>query len=116
MEGSSTDIAKTAVLFGGLGLAVGFGGALLYKKLSTKNSKQTTRHETTIVRVGEHEETLLREQCTRNIQFLGEETFNKLRDCYVVVVGLGGTGSHAAHMLARSGVGHLRFIDFDQVK
>jgi len=29
--------------------------------------------------------------------------------------GLGGVGSHAAHMLARSGVGKLRLVDFDQV-
>ena len=33
----------------------------------------------------------------------------------VVIVGLGGVGSHTAHMLARAGVGHLRMIDFDQV-
>ncbi|MFN9983223.1 MAG: ThiF family adenylyltransferase, partial [bacterium] len=33
----------------------------------------------------------------------------------VVVVGLGGVGSHAANMLARAGVGYLRLIDFDQV-
>jgi tRNA A37 threonylcarbamoyladenosine dehydratase len=31
------------------------------------------------------------------------------------VVGLGGVGSHCAHLLARSGVGKLRLIDFDQV-
>lgn len=31
------------------------------------------------------------------------------------VVGLGGVGSHCAHMLCRSGVGKLRIIDFDQV-
>jgi len=33
----------------------------------------------------------------------------------VLVVGLGGVGSHAAHMLARSGVGYLRLVDFDMV-
>ena len=33
----------------------------------------------------------------------------------VVVVGLGGVGSHAAHLLLRSGVRNLRLIDFDQV-
>lgn len=31
------------------------------------------------------------------------------------MVGLGGVGSHCAHMLCRSGVGKLRIIDFDQV-
>ena len=39
----------------------------------------------------------------------------KLRGASVIVVGLGGVGSHAAHMLARAGVSHLRIIDFDQV-
>eukprot|EP00578_Thalassiosira_sp_NH16_P013235 CAMPEP_0181125970 /NCGR_PEP_ID=MMETSP1071-20121207/27352_1 /TAXON_ID=35127 /ORGANISM="Thalassiosira sp., Strain NH16" /LENGTH=533 /DNA_ID=CAMNT_0023211485 /DNA_START=12 /DNA_END=1611 /DNA_ORIENTATION=+ len=33
----------------------------------------------------------------------------------VLVIGLGGVGSHTAHMLARAGVGHLRLVDFDQV-
>jgi tRNA A37 threonylcarbamoyladenosine dehydratase len=31
------------------------------------------------------------------------------------VVGLGGVGSHAANMLVRSGVTHIRLVDFDQV-
>lgn len=48
--------------------------------------------------------------------FFGEESFaTRVRPAFVVVVGLGGVGSHAAHMLARSGVGRLRVIDFDQV-
>jgi len=34
---------------------------------------------------------------------------------FVVVIGLGGVGSHCAHMLLRSGVSHLRLVDFDQV-
>ena len=33
----------------------------------------------------------------------------------VVVVGLGGVGSHAAQLLVRGGVHRLRLIDFDQV-
>ena len=33
----------------------------------------------------------------------------------VIVVGLGGVGSHAAHLLLRGGVARLRLIDFDQV-
>ena len=35
----------------------------------------------------------------RVISFFGEESFPKIRDAFVVVVGLGGVGSHAAHML-----------------
>lgn len=51
----------------------------------------------------------------RNIQFFGEEGQLKVHCSFVVVVGLGGVGSHAAAMLLRCGVGKLRLIDFDQV-
>ncbi len=33
----------------------------------------------------------------------------------MVVVGLGGVGSHAATMLSRGGVKRIRVVDFDQV-
>ena len=39
----------------------------------------------------------------------------RITSASVLVVGLGGVGSHAAHMLARSGVGYLRLVDFDMV-
>ena len=38
-----------------------------------------------------------------------------MRNSFVVIVGCGGVGSHAATTLARSGVSKLRLIDFDQV-
>eukprot|EP00035_Acanthoeca_spectabilis_P007954 m.146656 g.146656 ORF g.146656 m.146656 type:complete len:488 (-) comp14154_c1_seq1:51-1514(-) len=47
--------------------------------------------------------------------FFGPEGQRRIREAFVVVVGLGGVGSHAAHMLARAGVGRLRLIDFDNV-
>ncbi|ONK67119.1 tRNA threonylcarbamoyladenosine dehydratase 2 [Asparagus officinalis] len=55
------------------------------------------------------------EQLTRNIQFFGLEAQRKVTESFVVVIGLGGVGSHAAHMLLRSGVGRLLLVDFDQV-
>uniref|UniRef100_A0A453R9W6 THIF-type NAD/FAD binding fold domain-containing protein n=2 Tax=Aegilops tauschii subsp. strangulata TaxID=200361 RepID=A0A453R9W6_AEGTS len=55
------------------------------------------------------------EQLTRNIQFFGVESQKKVTESFVVVVGLGGVGSHAASMLLRSGVGRLLLVDFDQV-
>ena len=58
---------------------------------------------------------VVREQLTRNIQFLGVAGQAALADALVVVVGLGGVGSHAAHLLLRAGVGRLRLVDFDQV-
>ena len=61
------------------------------------------------------DESLLREQLTRNYSFLGEEGMQKIRESFVVIVGAGGVGSWAALMLLRSGVSRIRIIDFDQV-
>ena len=47
--------------------------------------------------------------------FFGDDEYANLQRRFVVVVGLGGVGSHAAHMLVRSGVARMRLIDFDQV-
>ncbi|XP_075500942.1 tRNA threonylcarbamoyladenosine dehydratase isoform X3 [Primulina tabacum] len=58
---------------------------------------------------------IVSEQLTRNIQFFGLEHQAKVTSSYVVVIGLGGVGSHAASMLLRSGVGRLLLVDFDQV-
>ena len=58
---------------------------------------------------------LLEEQLSRNAQFFGKSSQEKIQDSFVIVVGAGGVGSHAAHILARSGVGRLRIIDFDNV-
>ncbi|PWN46637.1 hypothetical protein IE53DRAFT_391192 [Violaceomyces palustris] len=61
------------------------------------------------------DESLIREQLSRNYSFLGEEGMEKLRGSFVIVVGAGGVGSWAALMLLRSGISKLRLIDFDQV-
>ncbi|EQC39944.1 hypothetical protein SDRG_02599 [Saprolegnia diclina VS20] len=58
---------------------------------------------------------LTNEQFSRINSFFGDEGFAKIQDAFVIVIGLGGVGSHAAHMLARSGVKKLRLIDFDNV-
>jgi tRNA A37 threonylcarbamoyladenosine dehydratase len=47
--------------------------------------------------------------------FFSDAGFERLQDAYVIVVGLGGVGSHCSNMLVRSGVGRVRLIDFDQV-
>ncbi|XP_010440866.1 PREDICTED: tRNA threonylcarbamoyladenosine dehydratase-like isoform X1 [Camelina sativa] len=58
---------------------------------------------------------IVSEHLTRNIQFFDLESQRKVTGSYVVVIGLGGVGSHAASMLLRSGVGKLLLVDFDQV-
>jgi threonine dehydrogenase-like Zn-dependent dehydrogenase len=62
------------------------------------------------------EDMVVSEHLSRNLHFFGEDVMKKLMGSYVVVVGLGGVGSHAAHLLLRSGVGHLKLVDFDQVR
>ena len=58
---------------------------------------------------------LINEQLTRTASFLTPDKLTRLRNSFVVVVGLGGVGSHCTSALARSGVSRLRVIDFDQV-
>ncbi|ETS61436.1 hypothetical protein PaG_04468 [Moesziomyces aphidis] len=65
--------------------------------------------------VEQWDESLIREQLSRNYSFLGEEGMSAIRNAFVIVVGAGGVGSWAALMLLRSGVSKLRLIDFDQV-
>ena len=52
---------------------------------------------------------------SRSKAFFDEAGHEAVRGAFVVVVGLGGVGSHAAHMLCRAGVRSLRVIDLDQV-
>src|ERR1700748_2887500 len=58
---------------------------------------------------------LILEQLARNRTFLSDEGLERLRSAFVIVVGCGGVGSHAAAALARSGCSKIRLIDFDQV-
>lgn len=60
-------------------------------------------------------EVIIREALARNYAFFGDEGMAKIRESFVVVVGLGGVGSATAAMLVRSGVRKIRLVDFDQV-
>ncbi|KAL8767165.1 MAG: hypothetical protein Q9209_006256 [Squamulea sp. 1 TL-2023] len=64
---------------------------------------------------GDYDEELVSEQLTRTASFLTPTRFEKLRSSFVIVVGLGGVGSHCTAALIRSGIPHIRLIDFDQV-
>lgn len=64
---------------------------------------------------GDYDSELVNEQLTRTANFLNTPGYEKLRASFVIVVGLGGVGSHCTSALARSGVSRIRLIDFDQV-
>ena len=52
---------------------------------------------------------------TRTEMLLGAEALERLRQCRVLIAGLGGVGAFAAEMLARAGVGKMVIVDHDCV-
>jgi tRNA A37 threonylcarbamoyladenosine dehydratase len=48
-------------------------------------------------------------------RLLGDQRMEKLFRAHVMVIGVGGVGSWAAESLARSGVGRLTLVDFDDI-
>ena len=47
---------------------------------------------------------------------LGKEKVERLKKSFVVVIGIGAVGGYATEALARSGIRHLRLVDFDTIK
>lgn len=45
----------------------------------------------------------------------GEQAMAALRQAHVLIVGVGGVGSWAGEALARSGIGHLTLVDWDDI-
>lgn len=88
-----------------------YGGA------AQRNNPDETRTAQIAARArqGDYDPDLIAEQLARTAVFLGERGLEKLRNSFVVVVGVGGVGSHVTVALARSGVGRIRVVDFDQV-
>jgi len=48
-------------------------------------------------------------------RLIGDQKMKRLMRSHVMVIGLGGVGSWAAEALARSGVGELTVVDFDEI-
>lgn len=94
-----------------LGAATAFGITAIYHFFRRKSSSERTVTRKT----AEIPKELHDEQLSRHTLFFGEDGMNRLLNARILVVGLGGVGSHAAIMLARGGAGYLRLVDFDQV-
>lgn len=60
-------------------------------------------------------EYVLHRRFDRMGRLVGDNVMKKLFNTHVMVIGLGGVGSWAAEALARSGVGKLTVVDFDEI-
>ncbi len=52
----------------------------------------------------------------RTSLLLGDEAVEKLTQTRIGIMGLGGVGTYAAEILARTGIGHFVLVDFDRIK
>ncbi|GMG21951.1 unnamed protein product [Ambrosiozyma monospora] len=84
------------------------------KKTSRLNASSKQQHDAP-KHIENYSEELIQEQLARNYAFFGDEGVSKIRSKFIVVVGAGGVGSNCFSALCRSGVSHIRIIDFDQV-
>ncbi len=57
----------------------------------------------------------MEQEFTRTELLIGSEGTDRLRSASVMVIGVGGVGSHCIEALARSGVGELILVDNDKV-
>jgi tRNA A37 threonylcarbamoyladenosine dehydratase len=48
-------------------------------------------------------------------RLVGDRQMKRLADAHIMILGLGGVGSFAAESIARSGVGRITLIDFDEI-
>ncbi len=58
---------------------------------------------------------ILHRGCDRMGRLVGDDVMKQLFQTHVIVLGLGGVGSWAAESLARSGVGRITVVDFDEI-
>lgn len=74
-------------------------------------------HENPSQTPSQFEETkyILHRRFDRMGRLIGDEKMKKLMQSHVMVIGIGGVGSWAAESLARSGVGKITLVDFDEI-
>lgn len=48
-------------------------------------------------------------------RLIGDTKMKRLMDSHVMILGLGGVGSWAAESIARSGIGEITLVDFDEI-
>lgn len=53
---------------------------------------------------------------SREINLIGENSFNKIRKSKIIIFGVGGVGGYIVEFLARAGVGHISIVDYDIIE
>lgn len=113
--------SKNIAILASAGISAAFASFVLYNYLSSSRKVITSINSDSNVKkknagaANEYPKEIKEELTSRVKLFFGEEGLKKLENSFVIVVGLGGVGSHCANMLVRSGVTNIRLIDFDQV-
>lgn len=72
-------------------------------------------HEILPMTDAEMEKYRLHRRFDRMGRLVGDSAMEKLFHTHVMVIGIGGVGSFAAESLARSGVGKITLVDFDEI-
>ena len=109
---STATIALSSFLLGSVISYVFLSGRINEKSESSEVNASRKSDETKIIQIPQE---IRSEQLSRNELYFGHEGMENIKGAFILIVGLGGVGSHTAHMLARAGAGFLRLVDFDQV-
>lgn len=110
-----TDNFDVLSFVGGVATAASAAYVLMNKDKPVVEQSKKERDVIATISSHAYDPKIKEELTTRVKSFFGQEKFDKLEEKFVIVVGLGGVGSHAANMLVRSGVRRIRLVDFDQV-
>lgn len=108
-----------------MGLLIGSTAAILIHRIATSRRSTLPNEKCDSASLNDDQNNQIQkclppeirsEMLSRNaLYFASSNGMPRIESSHVLVVGLGGVGSHTAHMLARSGVGYIRMVDFDQV-
>ena len=52
---------------------------------------------------------------SRFSMLVGEKALDKLKNSNIIIFGIGGVGSYAVESFARSGIGSMRIVDYDEI-
>ena len=85
------------------------------KKGSGSESFNSSKPEPQEMSAQEFENYKLHRRFDRMGRLVGDLKMKKLMDSHVMIIGLGGVGSWVAESIARSGVGRMTLVDFDEI-